>query len=368
MVVSLLATTLMSQSAPFSGIVRVNVPAKFEEAISIVESDPIRTNFKWSEAIVSWNVSNMDQTWMKVEAQGIWSNRTSRWFTLADWTGDLAKGQRTSILNQKDSDGEVQTDLLKLNVSCSELKLRISTRKVGEGRDPSLKLLTVAFSGSTVPTAEPKPNRTVFGKIIEVPRLAQGPFEAGKLNYDPDKVSPSFKTWFGKVKQAQYCSPTCLSMVSSHWAAKLKRTDLAVSVPQIVAAVFDEQYPGTGNWPFNTAFLGSFEGMRSYVTRLSSVSDLEALIAKNIPVICSVSANLLKGKPPGGDGHLVVLVGFDKDGDPVFNDPGKEDQIRRTYKRANFIKAWNQSKRTVYIVHPESVTLPMLNESSVLLD
>jgi len=368
MIVPLLATALMSQSPVFSSLLRVPVSPKFEGEISVVESEPIRTTLGWKEVIVSWNVANTDQAWMKIEAQGVWTDRMSRWYVLADWTGDLAKGPRTSIPNQKDADGEVQTDLLKFNESCQELRLRITSKKMGDGPEPKLKLLIVSFSGSTPPPPEPKSDRSAYGKIIEVPRLAQGPYEFGKLEFNPDKVSASFKTWFSKVKEAQYCSPTCVSMIANHWASKLNRADLAVQVRQVVAGVFDEQYPGTGNWPFNTAYLGSFEGMRSYVARLTSIADLEKLVSAGIPVICSVSSNLLKGKPAGGDGHLVVLVGFDKDGDPVFNDPGKTDEIRRTYSRENFIKAWNQSKRTVYICHPDSIKLPRLTEQSVLLD
>lgn len=368
MIAPLLATVLMSQSAQFSSLVRVPASPRFDSEVSVVESEVIRPGIEWDEAIVSWNVANSDQAWLKVEAQGVWTDKTSRWYVLADWTGDMAKGPRASVPDQKDADGEVQTDLLKFNKSCQELRLRITSRKVGEGPEPKLNLLAVSFSNSKASPAELNSDGTAFGKIIEVPRLAQGPYEFGKLEYNSARVSTSFKEWFGKVKEAQYCSPTCVSMVANHWAAKQKQSEMFVQVPQAVAGVFDEKYPGTGNWPFNTAYLGSFEGLRSYVTRLASISDLETLIASDIPVICSVSSNLLKGRPPGGDGHLIVLVGFDKDGDPVFNDPGKTDQIRRTYKRADFSKAWNQSKRTVYICHPESTKLPKLTEPSVLLE
>lgn len=368
MIALLFATTLMSQSSQFSALVRVPLSVRFEGEPITIESEVVKPGIVWDEAIVSWNVSNTDQAWLKVEAQAIWPEKSTRWYVLADWTGDMAKGPRASVLNQKDADGDVQTDLLKLNASCQELRLRITTMKMGEGPEPTLKLLTVSFSNSKAIPQDSKSDRTAFGKIIEVPRLAQGPYEFGKLQYNSDRVSSSFKDWFGKVKEAQYCSPTCVSMVASHWGSKLKKTDLMVQVPRAVEAIYDEKYPGTGNWPFNTAYLGSFEGIRSYVTRLNSIADLGALIAADIPVICSVSSNLLRGKPPGGDGHLVVLVGFDKQGDPVFNDPGKADEIRRTYKRADFIKAWNQAKRTVYVCHPESLKLPKLSEPSVLLD
>jgi hypothetical protein len=79
-----------------------------------------------------------------------------------------------------------------------------------------------------------------------------------------------------------------------------------------------------------------------------------------VPVAISVAYNLLQGngKPAGGDGHLLILVGFNAEGDPVFNDPGWSKQIRQTYKRANFERAWAASGRTVYLVYPEGRKLP----------
>ena len=44
-----------------------------------------------------------------------------------------------------------------------------------------------------------------------------------------------------------------------------------LTVPEVAAVVYDDSFAGTGNWPFNTAFAGSFPGMRSYVTRLDDI-------------------------------------------------------------------------------------------------
>ena len=65
-----------------------------------------------------------------------------------------------------------------------------------------------------------------------------------------------------------WCSPTSVSMVLSYWSMQLGRSDLNRDVPEVAAAVYDPGWPGTGNWSFNTAYAGSFPGMRAYVTRL----------------------------------------------------------------------------------------------------
>ena len=124
--------------------------------------------------------------------------------------------------------------------------------------------------------------------------------------------------------------------------------------------VRDPNWPGTGNWPFNTAYAGSFSGLRACVTRFSDVSELEDWIARGIPVIVSVAYTVLKGAPPraGPDGHIIVCVGFTQDGDVIVNDPGTRQQIRRVFPRQNLVKAWAQSHNVVYLIYPEASRLP----------
>ncbi|MEQ1935977.1 MAG: C39 family peptidase, partial [Fimbriimonadaceae bacterium] len=118
-------------------------------------------------------------------------------------------------------------------------------------------------------------------------------------------------------------------------------------------------WDGTGNWAFNTAFAGSVPGIRAYVARLWNIEQLESWIAREIPVVCSVSYDLLKGKGQKGksDGHLVVLVGFTAEGNPVFNDPGR-NAVRMTYNRQDFELAWRSSGNTCYMIYPKLYAPP----------
>jgi hypothetical protein len=145
-----------------------------------------------------------------------------------------------------------------------------------------------------------------------------------------------------------------------HWAQVLNRPEMNQDVPVVQAAVWDPVYGGAGNWPFNMAFAGSYSGMAAYTTRFGGLSDLEDWIEAGIPVACSVSYQLLQGKTLNRateQGHLVVLVGFTAQGDPVFNDPASRE-TPKTYKRADFEAAWEYSHRTVYLVYPTSATIP----------
>ncbi len=143
----------------------------------------------------------------------------------------------------------------------------------------------------------------------------------------------------------------------------MKRPELDHDVPTTAAGVRDHAaHDATGDWPFNTAFAGSLPGMRAYVTRFSDLSGLEDWIAAGIPVIISARWDLLEdGRPEDTAGHVSVCIGFTDTGDVVVNDPAtsvKTPEVRRTYKRANVLRAWATSHNTVYLVYPENSPLP----------
>jgi hypothetical protein len=152
-------------------------------------------------------------------------------------------------------------------------------------------------------------------------------------------------------------------MVLSRWAGVLHRPELNLTVPQAAASVYDREYAGTGNWPFNTAFAGGFRGLRSCVTRLDNLAEVEDWIAAGIPVILSTRWDQLEpGRPPDSEGHLIVCIGFTENGDVVVNDPAtrldRGESVRRIYPRDNVLRAWANSHHTVYLVYPESAKIP----------
>ncbi len=63
----------------------------------------------------------------------------------------------------------------------------------------------------------------------------------------------------------------------------------------------------------------------------------------------------LDGAPIGSsDGHLLVIAGFQQDGDVVVNDPAADTSkgVRRVYKRGQFEKIWLEaSGGLTYVIH-----------------
>ncbi len=239
-------------------------------------------------------------------------------------------GARTSINGQDDPTAKVDTDVLSLKKPCDRINVIVRAIPAPTGAVPTLDTFNLSLDGTTQVSRRTPDQGAPPPAILEPPRLAQMSYEGGGV----------------------LCSPTAVAMVLGYWSSVLERPDLKLDVPIVQAGVNDPGWPGTGNWPFNVAFAGSLPGMTGFVTRMTSVEDLALWLSHGVPIATSVRYNLLKGNPPGsGDGHLVLLVGFEPNGDPVFNDPGR-NIVRMTYKRADFEKAWTASGRTCYVIHP----------------
>lgn len=282
----------------------------------------------WTELVLSWNAT------LEPGARIDWYAEVPgapQPYHLGTWAESAEQG-RGSTNGQKDDFGQVYTDTLVLNQPATTVTIR--ARVSGEAK---IKFASVALTDPNAPNSELEPNRRPWGRTLPVPQLAQ-------MNYPNGNV---------------ICSPTALTMVMNFWADKLGRDDLRSDVPTTCAGVYDPGWEGTGNWSFNAAFAGSKPGFRAYVARLSALPELEDWIAHGWPVVTSVSYAKLKGEESQrpNDGHLVVLVGFTPDGDPIFNDPGR-NVVRMTYKRADFERAWAHSARTCYLVYPRQMVPP----------
>jgi hypothetical protein len=325
-----------------------------ESGSAVLTSPQIDAGIPWDELIASWNASTPPGTGLKVEARGIYPDYETRFYTLGLWSSDPGVTAfdkeaaptlhpRESVNGQKDEDGNVDTDTLVLKRPGAKAEIRITLDGSGD-RAPELRFLGLSFLDSRSPrlTGDTPKKRRAWGRVLEVPERAQGSYPHGGV----------------------ICSPTCTSMTLSFWSIVAARPELDKDVPEVVQGVYDRAWGGTGNWPFNTAYAGSFSGMRAYVTRFTSVAEMEQWIEAGIPVVCSVSYDLLRGRPLSANeaGHLVICVGFTKVGDVILNDPALNPKrglrVRTPYPRKQFETGWAHSRNTVYLIYPDSHRIP----------
>lgn len=289
------------------------------------------------EFIPSWNAELAPDGWLRVELRTFHDgSQPTKFYDLGHWSRDAALHPRESIKGQKDADGDVDTDTLQLHTPADSFQFKLT---LGPATNAAhLKLLTLSATDTRIASQPRASLRSVWGQPpLAVPQRSQCAY--------PEGVT-------------KWCSPTTTSMLLAFWSEKLNRPELNFAVPDVAHSIYDTTWKGTGNWAFNMAFAGAQPGMRACLTRFNDVRELEDWIASGHPVGVSLCSNRLRGVDNPPSGHLVVCVGFSPDGSVILNNPGSLHDTRKTYSREIFMHSWAYSKNTVYLVYPESETLP----------
>lgn len=304
----------------------------------------METGIPFDQVVVSWNAVTPPNSYLtayiRVRSGGYWSRR----FTVCIWNSDNRPVKRTTIDPQEDDIAKMGSDtlFLKKQGDAFQVSAKLSTL---DGRTyPALKLLSVDIVNSKAPKDRLHARKSVWGKVdLPVPEISQLSVPRGSV----------------------YCSATSTTMVLNYWAEKLSRPDLAVKLQTGVDHIYDYEWGGTGNWAFNTAYAGEFEGMKAYVTRLRGIPDVEKWVAKGVPVTISIDYNVIRERKGGRMGHLMVLKGFTEDGQCIINDPYHKpeegESARRIFSRKAFENSWLTnvgSLGTVYLIYPEGWEIP----------
>lgn len=303
----------------------------------------VEPGFDLTELVPSWEGETPGDSWIRVDVRGRTSATASSWDTMARWALDDAQLDRRSGKSQADDVGRVAYDTW-LTGGVSAWQVRVTLlRRTGGTASPSVGGVTAMASRlpavPSVSTSRPgADDGAALGTVLPVPRYSQMVHEGSYPEYDGGGEA--------------WCSPTSTTMVLGYYDALPVRSDyawVAEDHPDRVVAhaarmTYDEAFGGTGNWPFNTAYAASRTG-RGFVTRLRTLREAERFIASGIPLVASISfsSGQLDGAPISStNGHLLVIVGFEANGDVVVNDPAAPTRggVRRTYDRGQFEDAW----------------------------
>lgn len=299
--------------------------------------------------IPSWEATTPGRTLVRVElrAQDA-SGRTGTWDTVADWARTDRPVPRRTYSGQTDDLGRVSADTWFATSAVTSYQLRVTLmRPKGSSKAVSLErvgAVASADASAARPTSQPGP---AAGTVLPVP------------TYSQMVHSGHYPAWGGGGEA--WCSPTSLAMVLAYHGIAPTPTGITAGhadavVDHTAKMVYDHGYRGTGNWAFNTAYAATLVAGDSYVTRMRDLREAEDFIASGVPLIVSIAfgRNQLAGAPiSASNGHLLVVVGFEADGDVVVNDPAgaTNAEVRRVYDRAQFERIWiAASGGTAYVV------------------
>lgn len=318
----------------------------------------VSTGFDARNLIPSWNAHTSGGTWIRVMVRGKTATTTGSWDTIAGWAYGVSGTHRHSGSAQTDDLSKLDVDTVVMNGSNRYRSWQIKVelmRPTGTTGSPAIR--SIGAVAASYPTRSPAVSRTTMTANTEltVPRHSQMIHKG------------QFPQWGGGG--ASWCSPTSVAMVLRYFGAGPKPADYSWSpyadsfVVHAARYTYDYRYDAAGNWPFNTAYAGRYD-LDAFVTRLDSLRDAEAFIKKGIPVVASVryAKGALTGSPVASSaGHLLVIVGVQKDGRVIVNDPAASSNstVRRVYNRSQFEKAWlGGSGGVSYVIRPENKPLP----------
>ncbi|GER87371.1 hypothetical protein KDW_15330 [Dictyobacter vulcani] len=309
----------------------------------------------FTSLVASWNATTPAGTWLEFHVRVLEKRFWTHWYRLPIWASDSSMITRHSNSGQSDRTGAVETDTFVTGKQPARAyQIAVTLFSMTANNSPHLKRVSVIASYDTNAQTTPviAPLKAAWGINLAVPQRSQ-------------MLDAYRQLGFGGGGEA-WCSPTSTSMVMAYWAQKLGQADLRQAVPDAARASFDYTYQGTGNWPFNTAYAGSYN-LKSFVTRLYSMSQVESWIQAGIPLVISVAyqPGALPDSPiASSTGHLLVVRGFTPHGDVITNDPAasSDDHVQIIYSRTRLQTVWlNASHGTVYVIYPEKWLIPTLN-------
>jgi peptidase C39-like protein len=325
-------------------------------------SPAVTPGHRFTELVPSWNARTPDGSWIEVEARTTGDGiHWSRWWVLGRWSETDTAIHPTSLPGQDDGTARVDIEELVARepAAWSGYQLRVTLlRPVASMAVPSLSLVAAVVSAGPAETGSGDAGGAARGTELPVPPYSQQIHRGEYPHWDSGGRS--------------WCSPTSTTMVLGTWRLGPSPEDYAWVDPayrdpfvdHAARHVFDHAYGGAGNWSFNAAYAALY-GAEAFVTRLRSLAEAELFIAAGIPLVASVAfeADELPGAGYRTSGHLLVVTGFDADGDVIVNDPASHemasnDEVRVVYPRRDFEKVWMRSGGAVYVIHPCNKPLP----------
>lgn len=314
----------------------------------------------FTELVPSWDAATPAGTFVTVRLRARTSDgRLSAWKSMGRWSSASSTTLRQSAGSQDDGIAVVATDTVRAKTGVTLAAYRISVqlhRRSGTTATPAVESLHAVASrlASAVPPAS---TPLLPAKELAVPDYSQ-------------MIHQGEYPQYGGGGEA-WCSPTALSMLLAYYGTRPTSREYAWVddgyddpwVDEVARRVFDHTYDGTGNWPFNTAYAAT-RLPSAVVTRLRNLRDAEKFIAQGIPLEVSISfgSGQLAGAPISSTpGHLVLVVGFQADGDVIVNDPAANSNagVRRVYDRAQFEAAWlRKSHGLTYVMRDGTRTYP----------
>jgi hypothetical protein len=287
----------------------------------------------FNEVVPSWNIDLPPGSGFRAQLRvlSLQDDATSSWYDLGAW-GRAPDSEPGAV---RDELGVVDVDVLRCERTFDVAEVRFALRAAPDGRLPHVRRVALCVSNTTgdpgLAAAHAAPLEHLPARLWQ--RRLDVPFRSQRAE-DPAIA--------GRI-----CSPTSVSMVLAFYGVERPTAEVA-------ERAYDAEHDIYGGWA--RAVQAAFEeGVPGLVTRFGTWDEVQLQIAEGRPVIASIRARQgeLRGAPyPSTDGHLVVITGFDAEGDVHVNDPAAADAAGGviTYAREDMQRVWLERGGVGYLL------------------
>lgn len=152
------------------------------------------------------------------------------------------------------------------------------------------------------------------------------------------------------------CSPTTVCMILSSYDISVDPVDFALDT-------YDPYYQMFGIWP-RVVQNASEQGLSGAVTRYRTWSETFSILSQGGRIGMSIGSPLYTG-------HLVMLAGFDANGNPIVHDPAKTYGYSHVYSKSQISHSWFDKGGvgyTFYLRDSSQVMVDIADKLEVLPD
>jgi hypothetical protein len=282
----------------------------------------------FNEFLPSWNVDVPEHVAFRVEVRAGSEDgeHLSPWLDLGGW-GEWPAHDRAPTSCDL---GQVDVDILRLDVVLDRVQLRLRTRGLAESEHVVLHHLSGIFSQWWSPRNErfDRPARHTDTVIEHIPQRRQ------------TEATPELAP--------RICSPTSLAMALGYHGVD-------VPTEEVARVCYDLEHDLYGNW--NRSIQGAWMlGVPGMLWRMNDWTEAELFLERELPLVISIGVEpgQLAGAPyESTPGHLLLLCGLE-DGAALVLDPAVppgEEGVRR-YDMAGLEECWLRRGGFTYVLFP----------------
>jgi len=298
--------------------------------------EPDSSEYPFNRGLPSWNghVAN-DKSSFKVLMR-FYKNGWSPWLTIGYWKENIWQSYGATSYNE----GKIDIDYAVLNSYHSKWQFQVLMRRTGSS-EPSPSLNKLSFFASDQQTTD---NVNITSIVNDKPTAIFIPTQ----HYYQYSIDPDIG--------GDICSPTSVAMV-------LRSYNIEVDPLQFAIDNYDDYWGMFGIWPRAVQNAAEFN-LDGEVTRYRTWSQAREILAEGGRIVMSVGLPLYEG-------HLMMLAGFDAQGNPLVHDPAKSNGYGYKFNKTSLSESWFNKggiSYTFFLKDTASVTSVENNESPQLAE